>query len=172
MEEENDMRYILDEMYDFEADFDEKEKEDEQYFIGLYLSMNVNSNHLYLGMAVSPDLFFEYEYKYVRNYLYSGIQYCRYARNYHLEISIMQLNITNDGNYLVTIKTYWLKLIQRHWKNIIQKKKGLHVKMGSWISLNRRELRGISPIQTNYPKLQGMLSAYSKKKAKCIPCHS
>ena len=165
MEEEN-IRYILDEMYDFEADFDEEEKEDGHYFIGLFLCMDVNtkfnSKHLQLGMAISPNLFFQYEYKYVQRYLYSGIQYCRYARNYHLKISIMQLNITDDGYYLVSIKTHWLKMIQRHWKKVMRERKHILENMKKPNYLQYRELG--KHIRYNIPKLKGMLSQYSNKK--------
>ena len=164
--EEDNMNCILDEMYDFEADFDEREKEDGQYFIGLYLCLNVNtiinSKHLYLGMAVSPNLFFEYEYKYVQRYLYSGIQYCRHARNYHLRISIMKLNITEDGYYLVSIKTHWLKLIQRHWKKIILIRKQILENMKNPNYLHQREFG--KNLRYNIPKLKGMLFNYSNKK--------
>ena len=166
---------ILDEMYDFEEDFEDKEKQDGEYFIGIYIYMNdisENDKKLFLGMAVSTKLFFKYEHKYVYKYLCSAVNYCQYATNYNLKINILKLHIDDNQLYLVTVKTHWLRLIQRHWKNIIKKRKELHAKMGSWISLNRRELGGISPLQKNYPKLQGMLSAYSNKKEKYIHYHS
>jgi hypothetical protein len=163
-------REILDEMYDFEEEFDLQEKEDGQYFIGIYICMKdvqmlnsgENSNKLYLGMAISANLFFHYEYKYVRRYLCSAIQYCPDARNYRLKISIMQLNITPDGLCLVTVKTYWLKLIQRHWKKIMRKRKEImeRMKIGSY--LRQRELGKNK--KERIEKIEGMLSIYSKKK--------
>jgi len=166
---------VLDEMYDFEEEFEDIEKQDGKYYIGIYIYMNdipENDKKLFLGMTVSTKLFFKYEHKYVYKYLCSAVNYCPYEKYYDLKINILKLHIDDNQLYLVTVKTYWLKLIQRHWKNIIKKRKELHVKMSSWINLYWREIRGISPLQKNYPKLQGMLSAYSNKKEKYIHCHS
>lgn len=163
-------REILDEMYDFEEEFDQEEKEDGQYFIGIYICMKdvqmwnsggflvEDSNKLYLGMAISANLFFDYEYKYVQKYLCSAIQYCPYARNFHLKISIMQLNISEDGLSLVIVKTYWLKIIQRHWKNIMKKKKEIIEEMKTYKYIQNRELG--KNIYKIIPKLRGMLHQY------------
>jgi hypothetical protein len=162
---------ILDDMYDFEEEFDLQEKEDEQYFIGIYICMKDNQwlhseegyRKLYLGMAVSAKLFFQYEYKYIQKYLCSAIQYCQYARNYHLKVSIMKLNITEDGLCLVTVKTYWLKLIQRHWKNIMKRRKEIIERMQKYDYLQQREFG--KNRKEKIEKLKGMLFLYSKKKA-------
>lgn len=177
---ENEIVSILDEMYEFEEEYDLQEKEDEQYFIGIYICMkdvhihisnvvNSDSNRLFLGMSVSAKLFFRYEYKYVQRYLCSAIQYCPYARNYHLKVSIMKLNITPDGLCLVIVKTYWLKIIQRHWKNVMKRRKEIIQHKMNFKYLNDRELGSQS--RENIPKLQGMLYIYSKKKHQCIHYH-
>jgi hypothetical protein len=163
-------REILDEMYDFEEEFDQEEKKDGQYFIGIYICMKdvqmwnsggfivEDSKKLYLGMAISANLFFDYEYKYVQKYLCSAIQYCPYARNFHLKISIMKLNITEDGLSLVIVKTYWLKIIQRHWKCIIKKRKEIIEEKKMYKYLRNREL-GKNEYKV-IPKLRGMLHQY------------
>lgn len=154
--EENEIA-ILDEMYEFEEEFDYQDKEDEQYFIGIYISMKDFGDKLFLGMAVSTKLFFKYEYKYIQKYLCSAIRYCPHARNYHLKVSIMKLNITQDGLCLVIVKTYWLKLIQRHWKNVMKKRKSMNYEYFKGRELGKQSREKI-------PKLHGMLSPYSKKK--------
>jgi hypothetical protein len=121
-----------------------------------------DSKKLYLGMAISASLFFRYEYKYVQRYLCSAIQYCPYAINFHLKVSIMQLNITDNGSCLVTVKTYWLKLIQRHWKNIMKRRREIIERMKKQSYLRFREL-GKHKKET-IEKLEGMLSIYFKKK--------
>lgn len=164
---------ILDEMYEFEEEFDLQEKEDKQYFIGIYICMKdmqimntgetlvKDSYNLYLGIAISAKLFFRYEYKYVQKYLYSTIKYCPHAKNYCLKTSIMQLNISEDGLSLVIVKTYWLKIIQRHWKKIMKKRKEIidRMKMNSYIRI--RELGKNK--KEKMPILKGMLYHYSKK---------
>lgn len=165
---------ILDDMYDFETDFDQEEKWDGDYFLGIYVCRKdvhmLNSgerlvnelNRLYLGMAISPKLFFKYEYKYIQKYLYSTIKYCPYAKNYSLHVSIMKLDITDDGLCLVIIKTYWLKIIQRHWKKIMKKRKEIIEKMNRFSYIKKRELGKYD--RENMPTFNGMLSVYSNKK--------
>jgi len=178
---QNDLE-ILDEMYDFEEDFEEKEKNNGQYLIGIYIFMNdielVNStekqttlNHskqLFLGMAVSPTLFFKYEYKYIHKYVSSCIVYGPYLsqtsfdlhNSLDLKINIMKLHVTDNNLYLVEVKTYWLKLIQRHWKNIIKKRKEIMEELKKVSYLKLREIGKNKRIYI--PKLYGMLSIYNK----------
>ena len=165
---------ILDEMYDFEEEFDDIEKEDGQYLIGMYVCMKdvqlmytgeklVNEwNRLYLGMAISPKLFFKYEYKHVQKYLYSTIKYCPYAKNYCLKTNIMQLNITEDGLSLVIVKTYWLKIIQRHWKKIMKRKKEIIENMKMYEYIRKREIGKNDKTVIPLPSLRGMLRHYQK----------
>jgi len=165
---------ILNDMYDFESDFDQEEKWDGEYFLGIYVCRKdiqmlnsgerlVNdSNRLYLGMTISPKLFFKYENKYVQKYLYSTIKYCPYAKYYRLNISIMKLDITHDGLCLVTIKTYWLKIIQRHWKKIMKRRKEIIEKMNRFSYIKKRELGKYDRL--NMPSFIGMLNIYSKKR--------
>lgn len=171
---EESEREILDEMYDFEEEFDQEEKEDGQYFIGIYIYMKdvqmmnsggflvKDSYNLYLGIAISTKLFFKYEYKYVQKYLYSTIKYCPHAKNYCVKTNIMQLNITEDGLCLVIVKTYWLKIIQRHWKKIMKRRKEImdRMKMDSYIRMREIGKHKKERIE----KLEGMLAIYSKKK--------
>jgi hypothetical protein len=57
------------------------------------------------------------------------------------------------------IKTFWLKIIQRVWKNIIKKRKEINLKRGNILSLRCRELNRIWPEDCRrYPCLRGMLS--------------
>jgi hypothetical protein len=172
---ENDLE-ILDNMYEFEEEFEENEKNNGQYLIGIYIYMNdiqlVNSmekqtslNHskqLFLGMAVSPTLFFKYEYKYIQKYVSSCIVYGPYLlhSSLDLKINIMKLQITNNNLYLVEVKTYWLKLIQRHWKNIIKKRKEIIEEMKTVSYLKLREIS--KNHKKKIPNLYGMLSIYKK----------
>ena len=174
MEEEYEReRQILDEMYDFEEDFDQLEKKDGNYYIGTYICMKdvqmlnyggflvEDSNKLYLGISISAKLLFKYEYKYVQKYLCSAIRYCPHAKNYCLKTSILQLKITEDGLYLVIIKTYWLKIIQRHWKTIMKRRKEIIKRMTNYYYIRLRELGKHN--KEVMDKLQGMLYIYSKK---------
>jgi len=171
---------MMDEMYDYEAEFEEEEKECDKYYIGMYvyvkdtemLQSGVFIEHydkLFLGMAISNRLFFKYEYKYIYKYLCSSITYCRNARFYNLNVNIMKLNITNNELYTVIVKTHWIRMIQRHWKKVIQKRKEIVNKMKTHIYLQGREMGKRN--MEKMPKLAGMLSMYSNKKGEYIPTH-
>lgn len=172
---------IMDEMYDFEIDFDEEEKEDGKYYIGMYAyvkdiellqSGGILIEHpakLFLGMAISNRLFFKYEYKYIYKYLCSSVAYCRNARFYNLNVNIMKLNIINNELYTVVVKTIWIRIIQRHWKQVIKKRKEIIDKMKMQTYLQNRELGKRNMYKM--PKLTGMLSMYSNKKGEYTPIH-
>jgi len=65
----------------------------------------------------------------------------------------------NTGHCIGILKTYWLRLIQRKWKNIIKERKNIIKKRCNLDSLKHRELTGKWPKDClNYPELKGMLS--------------
>ena len=60
------------------------------------------------------------------------------------------------------LKTFWLKIIQRKWKNILRERKNIIRKRGHPNSLIHREIYGKWPISClYYPALSGMLSNLS-----------
>lgn len=164
---------ILDEMYEFEQEYDEEEKENGKYFIGVYVYMKdirmlrsgdivEYSEKLYLRMAISVKLFHKYEYKYIHKYLCSAIPYCHHEDKSNLNLNIMKLDIVDDGLYLVQIKTIWIKLVQRHWKKVIRIRKETTNKR---IQNRLREVILGEKRQNHvyyYPTLKGMLFEYVK----------
>ena len=63
--------------------------------------------------------------------------------------------------YLAVIKTYWISLIQRHWrKRMNQKKEYIQKIQTSFKYIKNREL-GKRPPTPNF-SLKGMLSIYQK----------
>ena len=80
------------------------------------------------------------------------------------KIHIMKLNILNDGTYSVILKTYWIKIIQRHWKKVFIIRNSI-IKKRMTNSIQRNfELRGNYGIGLNrIPTIYGLLKAYSKE---------
>ena len=157
------------EMYDFEEEFDLKEKEDGKYYLGMYMNIEdvrvmssgfIIGNHrpLYFGNAISTELFFKYKYSQVVKYMRSIIM----CRNINPVVDIMKLIISDDGLYLASIKTYWIRLIQRHWRKIMNKKREYMEYQKSFQYIQDRELGKIKrkPIFS----LHGMLSIYTYSK--------
>jgi len=165
-----DGRYeLLNEMYDFETEFDLQEKENDKYYLGMYMSIKdvrlMSSGFLvgekpilFFGNAISTELFFRYKYSQVITYMKSIIM----CRNSTPVIDIMQLKISDDGLYLAIIKTYWISLIQRHWKKIMKQKKE-YIELQKNIQYIRN--REISNKQKR-PRFSiiGMLSMYQQRK--------
>ena len=162
-----DEENILDEMYDFEEEFDLKEKENEKYYLGMYMNIEDvqiissgfligNTHPLFFGNAISTELFFKYKYQQIIKYMRSIIM----CRNMYPVVDIMKLIISEDGLYLALIKTHWICLIQRHWRKIMNKKREYIEFQKSFQYIRDRELGKIKkPIFS----LNGMLSIYKNK---------
>lgn len=63
------------------------------------------------------------------------------------------------GECVAILKTYWLKIIQRKWKNIIKIRNNTNKLRSNLNSIKYREIYGKWPQYClHYPKLKGMLS--------------
>ena len=152
---------IFDRIYYDDLEFLDTEKEDNHYYIGLYEYIQPE---LLLGMTVSPNIFYKYPYNDVSRYLraYSIVRNKFSTKN----IQIMKLKIdTHTNTYTVLIKTYWIRLIQRHWKKIYKEHINF-IKIRKNISNQRHfELKGryVSGNNNLPPSLYGMLSIYNNR---------
>jgi len=151
---------IFDSIYYDDNEFLDMVKEDNHYYIGLYEYIQPE---LLLGMTVSPNRFYKYQYNDV----------CRYLRAYSIirnkystkNVQVMQLKILTHNTYTVIIKTYWIRLIQRHWKKIYKKRMDF-IKIRKTLSNQKHfEFKGRYILGNNNlpPSLYGMLSIYNKK---------
>lgn len=143
-------------LFHLETPFFEKDKISNVYYIGMnYLY----DNNLLLLSSISINSFFKYNIMHILHYLYnfSTINSLKY------EIDIMKLYITQDNLYKVIVKTFWLKIVQRHFKkyyiqkcNILLKRKHPNMQIYS-------QLHGKYPFQIqNLPSINGLLSIYVK----------
>ena len=79
-----------------------------------------NSEGIYLmNSTISARTFLAYSYSRVHAYVRNTS--CYYVRR-NTQIEIMQLCIHADGVYEVVLKTYWLRIVQRRWKNIYKER--------------------------------------------------
>jgi len=172
--DDNHDEYLLDEMYDFEYNFDMEEKENGKYYLGMYMNIEDvqimtsgflignNNPHLFFGNAISTELFFKYKYSHVIKYMRSIIM----CMNINPVVDIMKLIITEDGLYLALIKTHWICLIQRHWKKIMNKKREYIEFQKTFQYIRNREIgirnRFDSGSSSSSRHLYGMLSYYKR----------
>jgi len=108
----------------------------------------INNSYIY-----EPNLH-HYIFRNYRNIILNG--------NY-INPEIVEILYLKDGlgyDYCVAIiKTFWIKIIQRTWKNIFEKRKEIILKRKQITSLQYRERHGRWPDNCiHYPGLRSMLS--------------
>jgi len=120
------------------------------------LDMNYINEH-----AVFLNNSYIYEFN-LDHYIFRNYRNMILNGNY-IKPEIMEILYLKDGlgcDYCVGIKkTFWIKIIQRNWKNICKKRKEINFKRCSISSLRYRELNRIWPEDCRkYPSLRGMLA--------------
>jgi len=81
------------------------------------------------------------------------------TRKNYIKPEITECIYLNTGHCVAILKTHWIRLIQKKWKNIIKERKTIIKKRCTVKSLRHREITGKWPDDCLfYPQLQGMLS--------------
>jgi hypothetical protein len=68
--------------------------------------------------TITIQTFRNFEYELINTYL----GYYFVPDNTPVNIDIMQLYISNDLTYYVVLKTFWLRILQRTWRKIFNKR--------------------------------------------------
>ena len=146
----------IDEIY--EEDYPElKNKMDAKYYIGL---SGYNRWRLILSNAITAKSFFKYSYESVMRYLH---EYSIF-RISNPKIDVLQLFIVKN-TFTVVKKTYWIRLIQRHWKKTYKERMNHYLKRGHPNSQRVFSMTGRYPAHLYpLPNIYGMLSIYKKNK--------
>jgi hypothetical protein len=133
----------------------EEDEIDKKYLIGSCIY--VNRIGYLLASCITPSTFFTQTYDLVTLYL-------KVSSVYYIEtpsVDILQLCIEDDY-YFAIKKTYWLRLVQRHWKNVFQKRKNIIRKRCLPQNLQYRSIYGFFPKGLNVlPGIKGLLSCYT-----------
>lgn len=159
---DNEHIMIYDSILDEDAEHFYAEKTNNNYYIGLYHSYRTPSHIHYflLSTSVSAKTFLNHSYENVNKYLY----YYGLIRIPNHNIQIMQLKIhTINGmeTYNVIIKTYWLRLIQRHWKKIYKQRLSIIKQRITPTNILYNSIHGNYPLHIRHlPSLNSMLSTY------------
>jgi hypothetical protein len=105
---------------------------------------NINGRYHYLGNH-PHDIFRNYRQIIIKNnYIKPEITECIYL---------------NTGHCVAILKTFWVRLIQRKWKNIIKERENIIKRRLHKNSLRHREITGKWPKDClEFPQLKGMLS--------------
>jgi hypothetical protein len=134
---------------------------DEPKIHGHYYLGTVNEDGIlprFMDISVSPSTFFQFAYHEIVRYLRF---YSIHWRPIKPTVDILQLIIINQ-EYQVIQKTYWLRLVQRHWRKIYQEQQRVWQIRKSSMNLRHRELCGRNLYGGNsLPGLQGMMAVYT-----------
>jgi len=140
-----------DEILERDMEHLESDKVDKKYYLGLYENQG---NELILSNSISIRTYFQYNHSDCLAYLYwYGI-----SPNAYHEVQIMQLHIQEDGTYSVLIKTFWIKIIQRKWRNILAKRKKILANRMQTKNILFREQTGKWRDYNYLPTLYGMMA--------------
>ena len=142
--------------------------ESDQNVIGHYLVIGKYPvDSIYFNNSLIRDVTNNYQSN-IRELLLSP-NYCRHpwirnykniaARNNYIRPEIAECIILSGNETVAILKTFWLRLIQRKWKNIIKERENIIKKRCTLNSLRHRELTGKWPNDClHFPQLKGMLS--------------
>lgn len=143
------------EIEDMDEDYFYRDKNDGEYLIGNYVILNDTEKEI-IGSTISNKAFFSFEYSHVNAYLITGAR--MYRSKYRSDTHIIK-TFLNNSNLQPIIKTYWIRLIQRHWKKVFRIKKEIIKKQ---MMLNSLKIREIKETPKNIYGIKGMLSIYKK----------
>ena len=158
---ENDDQELFDSTGDIVdvISFDEEEyefipKQHGKYYIGLPGFIRKFQEYILLS-SISAKSFLNYNIEDVSNYLTD------YSISYitNPNIHIMKLIIKDNGVYNVVLKTHWLRLVQRKWKNIYKERQKIIKERSSIKNILLREINGkFNNYLDYYPNLNGMFN--------------
>jgi len=129
----------------------------DKHYLLIYRFKTFNNN---LFRILSNDIRTAYAYledqthPIVKNYKYMMCQ------PDYIKPEIVEGLYLEGDEFVAIIKTFWIRLIQRKWKNIYKERQTILKQRCIARSIMYRELRGIWPPEClYYPSLRGMLSS-------------
>ena len=151
----------IDEVEDFESQyryFDDDYYCNNTYCIGLYA---YDYEKLLLASTITKNTFMQFKLEKLLNFLnnWSLNLNTSFDKLEIMKLCIENQNTINETLY-VTIKTFWIRLIQRNWKRILKQRKELFTSIKIHDYLYKRQIGCNVP---KIPSLFGMLSHLKNK---------
>ena len=132
------------------------------YCIGMYVRMCYNKKiELVLSNRTTARIFYKYDFFMIHRYLINwAIVPPLYNEPNRNNVEILKIILIDDCSTVI-IKTFWLKIVQRTWRNLLKKRALIWKKRASMGSLRYREINGQWPTSLiSLPCLRGCLSGY------------
>lgn len=183
---------ILDLIAEYEEAFFENTSDEEmngKYYIGSYCycmdtfiegqNTVVSEPRLFFGDSVSPATFFRFPFDHILKYLdFGNLHYHSYPNDntvlsfeitskvhvlqvYTKTVQIQEGFLVNQ--YLCVLKTFWISLVQRHWKKVLRERQRYITLYKNPIHQRLREIGSKHRAYLQPVRLQGMLSCYARK---------
>jgi hypothetical protein len=154
-----------------DSDFDDIDSEEEEYIDEDILIYNCEEPSVTRYNIVLCELYNErfhgngnktlakYHYLVAGRFKKFYVNYINKIKfTYNLNLEIAECFDLETQERVAIIKTIWIKLIQRTWKNILKKRADLLIQRSHPSTLRYRELYGKWPKESSiYPTLKGML---------------
>lgn len=103
---------FIDEIYEYAEQFEEEQRVDSKYYLGTVYNPHKGTDFdLLVELCIHPNVFFKFPFELLEQYAYP------YNKNVYFSnrIEILKLRIIDD-KYFVIIKTFWLRMFQRIWR--------------------------------------------------------
>jgi hypothetical protein len=146
-------------IYDQDQDFYETDKEHGKYYLGSYeLLINTvspRSHTMVCGVTISVPMFLNNNHEDVSDYIFIYSMFCM---GFDTKMEIMQVFVV-DSQYVVVLKTFWIRIVQRLWKKTFKKRKETTALRRRRGAISHKEIRGEYPFPIKImPSIRGMLA--------------
>ena len=146
-------------IYNMEQEFIDSDKKNGQYIIGIS-APGYNSNGSIFASGITASTFFTFPYEHVLKYLF----YYSIITVQKPIVDIIKIHIDEDECLISIRKTFWLCLIQRHWKKLFTEKKRIINGRKTILSILYFQINGKYPKELRgLPHIHGLLYCYSRK---------
>ena len=151
---ENYLIHTSNQIYGAEQEFLDSEKESSRYYIGS--ATIIRNRYFIMNTAVTASTFLNFPINIILFYLYESSLF-HFVKN---KIEIMKLQIHPvTREYMVVLKTFWLRIVQRTWRRILKKRAEILKKRCSIQNIQHRLLYGRHQYGLNVlPGLIGMIT--------------
>lgn len=101
----------------------------------------------------------KYEYNHLHTYFHPIFRnYQNIVRNNFIKPEIVECIYLSSHHCIAILKTFWIKIIQRTWKNILKKREEINKRKMKISCIRYREINGKWPEEClEYPSLKGMI---------------
>lgn len=141
---------VSDAIFEMDENFMDADKQNSSYYIGLP-GFLASQNQLLLMNSISPGAFFKHDHDAVLKYL---VEYST-SRIHNPTLHILQVHVDDHQAYNVTIKTFWLKLVQRSWKRVFKERQQMIEQNKNPRIVQNRSLGNAS--RPKLPSIRGLL---------------